>query len=59
MMMDVRILEATLDEIQDVLDAPTNAAIVRGVREALLAPGDADGFLEAVLEILGDSPSGL
>jgi hypothetical protein len=54
MMMDVRLLEATLDEIQAVLDAEKNAGIVGAVREALLAPGDAQGFVDKVVEILGE-----
>lgn len=55
MMMDVRLLEATLDEVQDVLDAETNARMVKAIREAVnvtcmeLAP-----MINKVREIVGE-----
>lgn len=54
MKMDIRALDCTLDEATALVDAPINARKVRLIKEALLARGDSDTFLDAVIEILGE-----
>jgi acetylglutamate kinase len=67
MRMDVRLLEADMDEIQDVLDASVNAGMVEVIREAVRAlssngEGVSDrhvlqAFADNVRDILGEGGS--
>jgi hypothetical protein len=59
--MDVRLLEADMDEIQDVLDASVNAGMVEVIREAVRALSGQDdtlselrAFADNVRDILGE-----
>jgi hypothetical protein len=56
MMMDVRLLEATLDEIQAVLDAERNAEVVRAISEVVRASECVGvGCMDVIQAILTDA----
>jgi hypothetical protein len=50
MKVNINIFDATLDEAQDVLDASTNAGVVRAISEAVRTTKDCYGGLMAQIE---------
>jgi chorismate mutase len=56
MMMDVRLLEATMDEIQAVLDAERNQDVLQAIcEEARALEGAPEAFMEVVRTILEEA----